>query len=171
MILELAKRDFDMKLVFKKSSIGKSSLGTLPLFNFPTWPWQKKHKKEKPMYRVAKYSLEYADWLMMKCVENWNGWTLHRHVSFWHNPFKREPLPTTCIVMEVRCWEFQCSTLSYCFNGWEFMGNVWHFYDTRVSCQTNLSFKYFFNTGKALIIFKNNDILLFLLVKWCVKLQ
>ena len=51
----------------------------LPLFVtiFPTWPWQKKHKKEKPMYHVAKYSSEYAEWVMMKCVEMGGHFSTH----------------------------------------------------------------------------------------------
>ena len=28
----------------------------------------KESKKEKPTYRVVKYSLEYGEWVMMKCV-------------------------------------------------------------------------------------------------------
>ena len=67
------------------------------------------------------------------CSEWWwkcRKWVdiLHPHIlSFWHNP--KEGGPYIHKVMEaVRLWcldtHAHCSTLSSCFNGWEFMFNV-----------------------------------------------
>ena len=83
----------------------------------------------------------------------WNGRTLfnpHRDVSFWHNPCKRGPYYQRK-VMKVHCWEFQCSTLSSCFSGREFMGNVRHFYDIKLEFYV---IKYFSLLNKTLIISK-----------------
>ena len=91
-----------MRRFWAETRIPETRVPSASIFTtFPTWSWQKKHKKGKLMYRVAKYSLEWEEWVMMKCVENWNGWTLHRHVSFWHDLYKRGP-PTTCI----KSWKY-----------------------------------------------------------------
>ena len=50
----------------------------LPLFQTLSLPYpDKRKKKEKPAYRVAKYSLEYVEWVMMKCVEMGGHFSTH----------------------------------------------------------------------------------------------
>ena len=43
---------------------------------FPCDP-DKRKRKEKPTYRTAKYSLEYAEWVMMKCVKMGGHFSTH----------------------------------------------------------------------------------------------
>ena len=91
---------------------------------FPTWSWQKKHKKEKLMYRVADEWEEWWWWSVLKI--EMGGHYIDMCPS--DTTFTKEDPYYMHKVMEVHYWEFQCSTLSSCFNGWEFMNsNVQHY--------------------------------------------